>query len=324
MSNTIDVFSRVPERLRCAYAALMDASQIRDEGDAELTALCLDDTGSLIACGSLSGRVLKQIAVRANDEGTGACASVVSALIAEAYRLNRTHLFLYTKPMHRLLFTSLGFYPVAETADVLMMENARDGLHRFLSNIPSFDGRVGCIVVNCNPMTNGHRWLIDQASLQVDRLLVFVVSENASLFPADVRFSLVKTVAAQWKNVSVIESGDYLVSRATFPTYFIKDKGRINEVCDDLDLALFTNRIAPELHICVRFVGQEPYCPVTRMYNERMKRLLPQSGIEVVELPRYRGISASEVRRLLLQGDTKLVRDLVPPEVYAYCKSHSF
>ena len=324
MPTSIDIFSHIPERLSGAYEALLAFSRIRDEGDAELTALCQDDAGELIACGSLSGRVLKQIAVRSSEEGTGACASVVSSLVAEAYRLNRTHLFLYNKPAHQRLFASLGFYPIVETSDVLMMENVRDGLRRFLSDIPSYAGKTGCIVVNCNPMTIGHQWLMAQASSAVDHLLIFVVSEDASLFPADDRFALVKAVAAQWSNVSVIRSGDYLVSRATFPTYFIKDTERCSEVRDDLDLALFTKRIAPELHICVRFIGQEPYCPVTRMYNERMKQLLPQSGVEVVELPRYRGISASEVRRLLLQGNTEQVRDLVPPEVYAYCKSHSF
>lgn len=319
----LEIFSRIPERYRGAYAALLCDAKLTDEGDADLTALLFDGQ-QLIACGSLAGNVLKQIATDPGAAGEGACAAIVSALVKEASLRGDAHLFLCTKPEHKAMFASLGFYPLAATDRSLLMENKRNGLADFLRTVPASKGTVGCVVCNCNPMTNGHMHLIRYAAARVDKLLVFVVSEDASLFPSDVRYELVRASVVDIPNVTVLRSREYLVSRATFPTYFIADADSREGVRDDLDLELFASRIAPALRITVRFVGEEPYSAVTRAYNARMHALLPARGIEVVEIPRYRGISAGGVRKLLTEGKTEEVRDLVPPEVYAYCTSHTF
>ena len=120
----------------------------------------------------------------------------------------------------------------------------------------------------------------------------------------------------------VTKSRDYLVSRATFPTYFIKDRANTANVQTDLDIAIFTDRIAPALSITRRFVGTEPFCPVTNAYNERMKQLLPEKGIELIEIERKNGISASRVRRLMAAGDLAAVRELVPDATYEYIKDY--
>ncbi len=323
MPFSLESYSVVPVGYRQQYDALLANNRLTDEKDADCTVLLFDDQ-RLAACGSLSGRVLKQIAVDQQSEGEGACAAVVSALMTEAFTHGETHLFLCTKPKHGDLFRSLGFYPLAATERALLMENKRDGLDAYLHTIRVQAGRVGCIVCNCNPMTNGHLHLIRHASAQVDQLLVFVVSEDASLFPSDVRYQLVCESTRGIPNASVYQSQEYLVSRATFPTYFISDQSEHDAVRDDLDLELFCRRIAPKLHISVRFVGDEPYSAVTRAYNARMKVMLPANGIQVVEIPRYRGISASRVRILLQEGRTEEIRDLVPPPVYAFCNSHTF
>ena len=85
-----------------------------------------------------------------------------------------------------------------------------------------------------------------------------------------------------------------------------------------LDLTLFGSKIAPALNISKRFVGTEPYCAVTNNYNEVMKRLLPSFGVEVCEIPRAGGISASRVREALDRGDIASVRRLVPASTYEY------
>lgn len=307
----------LPAALFQSVEDFLAARGLRDEGDAEVFALLYDDSERLVACGARAGRLLKQIAVAPAAEGGGACASIVSALLSEAYTAGETHLFLCTKPENGRMFRSLGFFPLAETPDALLMENRRDGLERFLSALPHPTGRVGAVVCNCNPFTLGHRHLIATAVAACDAVHVFVLSEEASLFSAAERLALVRAGVADLSSCFVHESAHYLVSRATFPAYFIRDAARAEDVRADLDLTLFASRIAPALGISVRFVGEEPFCPVTRAYNERMKSLLPQYGVEVVEIPRLCGISASRVRALMQERKLDDIRALVPEESYA-------
>ena len=116
-------------------------------------------------------------------------------------------------------------------------------------------------------------------------------------------------------------TGDYLISHATFPTYFFKDQAQAGQANCQLDLELFALAIAPALGITRRFVGTEPLCPVTAAYNEAMKAVLPPYGIAVTELPRLAKdgvpVSASEVRRCLARHDEARLRQLVPEPVAA-------
>lgn len=289
------------------------------EPGAELTAFVLDDCDRILACGSMEQNVLKQIAVSSDREGDGLCAQIVSALTEAAAARGRTHLFLYTKPDREEIFRSLGFYPIVATRDILMMENRRNGIDAFLSSLPRHSGTAGAVVCNCNPFTLGHQTLMEYAAAACDFLYIFVLSAGETMFSPDVRFRLVREGTAHLANAAVVRSRDYLVSYATFPTYFIKDRGQVDRVQCELDLELFARIIAPRLGIVRRFVGQEPYDPVTARYNERMKELLPRQGIQVTELPRFQGISAKKVRQLLCEGRLQETRALLPDVTYEYC-----
>lgn len=305
------------------YKSFLESRGLRDEDDADAVALMTDDDGEITACGARSGRVIKQLAVSPAAEGEGACASLLSELIANAYQAGHTHLFLCTKPQNKAMFQSVGFFPIAETSDALLMENRRGGIDRFLSSLPHPTGKIGAVVCNCNPFTLGHRHLIQTAANECDALHVFVLSEDLSEFSAEERLELVKLGTADIPNCFVHQSEDYLVSRATFPAYFIKDSGRVDSVRADLDIALFSKKIAPSLGVSIRFVGEEPFCPVTRAYNERMKELLPQHGIELREIPRLNDISASRVRALMKQKDYQAIKPLVPETTYEAILRHS-
>ena len=204
-------FSRIPLRLRNTYLAFLAKNGLTDEGDCDFTAMLLDDLDNILACGSLRGNVLKQIAVTPSAEGSGYCAQIISALVAKSFERGAAHQFLYTKPMHRNIFRSMGFYPIVETNDVLMMENRPRGIQTFLKSLPHPSGKVGAVVCNCNPFTLGHRHLIEQASRSCDAVLVFVLSEDASFFSAADRFELVRAGTADLKNVHVVRSEEYLV-----------------------------------------------------------------------------------------------------------------
>ena len=306
----------LPQREQKSYEDLLGTCGLRDEGDADIVVLMTDDDGNLTACGALAGHTIKQLAVSPDSEGRGEMASVLTALISEAASAGTHRLFLCTKPQNLSMFRSLGFYEVTETEEAVLLENRRDGLERFLESVTKYRGKRGCIVCNCDPFTLGHRHLIEYAASNCDHLYVFAVSENGSMFSPEERLEMIKTGTADIKNCHVFESDMYLISRATFPAYFIRDEEHAEFVKSDLDLELFCRRIAPALGISVRFAGEEPYSPVTRAYNERMKELLPAHGIEFREIPRLGGISAGKVRSLMEEGDTETVKDMVPETSY--------
>ena len=293
---------------------------LRYEGGAEHTVFLTDEDGEVLGTGSLCGSVLKYIAVDDSLQGEGGAAAIVSRLVSRAYMMGRKKLFLFTKPQNEYMFRSLGFFQLAEVNGAVYMENSRRGLSDYLDSLEKGEGMQGAIVANCNPFTNGHKYLMETAAALVDTLHVFVVSEDASDFPFSLRYEMVKRGTAHIKNLILHQSGDYMISHSTFPTYFIKDMAKAKDVNVELDLTLFGKRIAPALDIKKRFVGTEPYCEVTGAYNEAMKRILPRFGIEVIEIERKGGISASKVREAMKNGDINLIKRLVPGSTYDIIK----
>lgn len=180
----------------------------------------------------------------------------------------------------------------------------------------------GVVVMNCNPFTLGHRYLIEQAAKQVERLFVMVVREDCSLFAYAERKAMVEQGVAHLENVTVIDGSEYAISQATFPTYFLK---RLDDAADTqmlLDLDLFRRHIAPALGATVRFVGTEPTDRLTRRYNQLMHEVLA----DVIETARLEkkgnAVSASRVRKAMEQGDMSTIRQLVPPTTLPYIIAH--
>lgn len=182
--------------------------------------------------------------------------------------------------------------------------------------------RGGVVVMNCNPFTLGHRYLIEQAAKQVERLYVMVVREDCSLFAYTERKAMVERGVADIENVNVIDGSDYAISRATFPTYFLK---RLDDAADTqmlLDLDLFRRHIAPALGATVRFVGTEPTDQLTRRYNQLMHEALKDvRETDRLEKDGY-AVSASRVRKAMEEGDMNTIRQLVPPTTLPYIIAH--
>lgn len=180
----------------------------------------------------------------------------------------------------------------------------------------------GVVVMNCNPFTLGHRYLIEQAAKQVERLFVMVVREDCSLFAYAERKAMVEQGVAHLENVTVIDGSEYAISQATFPTYFLK---RLDDAADTqmlLDLDLFRRHIAPALGATVRFVGTEPTDRLTRCYNQLMHEVLADVR-ETARLEKEgNAVSASRVRKAMEQGDMSTIRQLVPPTTIPYIIAH--
>ena len=291
--------------------------------------LLIWDGDMLIATGSRYGNILKCIAVDSARQGEDLTATILTHLRQDALQAGYRHLFLYTKPQNRFLFSSLFFYPIAATDSVLLMENQQCGITDFLDNLPvsPAKGVTGAVVMNCNPFTRGHRYLIEQAAKECDRLLVFILSEDRSFFNAKDRMAMVKAGTADLSNVTVLPTGPYLISSATFPTYFLKEQANsLNAQCQ-LDVAVFGTHFVPKFGITRRFAGSEPFCPVTKQYNETMRRLLPEYGVSLCEIPRLETegipVSATNVRKLIEENNTEGVRALVPDSIFQYLTNNN-
>lgn len=224
--------------------------------------------------------------------------------------------------------------PAAKGAQNAYPKEFLDALQAYLTDIadqyPQAVGQsTGAIVMNCNPFTRGHRYLIEYAAQRVGRLFVFVLQEDRSFFKFADRLAMVERGTADIANVIVLPSREFMISTMTFPEYFIKDYAQSIEIDTSGDLLIFSQHIAPALGISVRFAGEEPLDAVTRAYNRRMRELLPAYGIRFDEIPRLRTedkaiVSASEVRKLLQDGRYEELKKYVPDTTYTYlCNMHA-
>lgn len=181
---------------------------------------------------------------------------------------------------------------------------------------------AGSIVMNCNPFTKGHRYLVECALKKVDYLYIFVVEEDRSFFSFTDRYEMVKKGTSDLENVMVVRSGKFIISFETFPVYFQKNERQGKEFLANEDLRVFGQYIAPILNIHYRFVGSEPKDYVTAKYNQAMKEILPQFGIHVLEIPRksINGeiISASTVRKYYSERNFKSMERMVPDTTLNY------
>lgn len=285
-----------------------------------------DSQGALLATGARRHALLKMIAVADDAQNGELFGELVSELIRRGYEAGLETFFVFTKPENVHSFAAVNFRLLCLSDQVALLEYG-PGLKRYFKQHRALQrpGHNGAVVVNCNPFTLGHRYLIETAARQVDWLYVFVVEEDRSSFPFDVRLDLVRKGVADLDNVLVVPSGPYAVSRITFPGYFLKDSSRIECQQHQMDAQMFSRHLAPQFNICRRFVGSEPYCATTERYNVALKRLLPEQGIEVQEVPRVESrvgaISASQVRKLLRQRAREALAQLVPETTLAYLLS---
>lgn len=299
-------------------SAFLNASGLTLEADCE-TLIFAQCHGRIVGCGGIAGNVIKDIAVDPAFQGEGLSLRLLTELLTLACEKGRSELFLFTKPQNVVLFSGAGFWPIAATDRVVLMENSRERLARYCRQLAMYrqpGEKIGAIVLNANPFTLGHRWLIEQAAAQCDWLHLFVVKEDASFFRYSDRWQLITQGIAGIERVTLHPGSAYAISRATFPGYFLKEQGVVDECHSQIDLQLFRQHLAPALGITHRFVGSEPTCALTRAYNQKMQALLTPE-IEVVELNRTEkqgeAISAFRVRKLYHQRNWQAIALLVPP-----------
>ena len=309
-----------------------------------------EDGDEILAGGGLDGNVIKCVAVSESARSEGLMNILVSRLIAIAREEGKESVKAFTKPENEGIFKSLGFALIASSPNAILMENGRGGLPEYRKYLESLarPGRNGAIVMNANPFTKGHRYLVEQAASLVDNLYVIVVREDRSRFPYVERKAMIEAGCAGLDNVVVCEGSDYAISAATFPTYFLKKLDDATDTQIALDLDLFVNHIAKPLGVTVCFAGSEPEDALTRRYNELMAEILPGTSVAVVrqvhqpdpelvkgsalrqarrpidfvEIPRLEQngnpISATSLRRALDKGNLKEAMEYIPKSTVPY------
>ncbi len=246
------------------------------------------------------------------------------------YRFLAKKIFNIIKPVMKKDFYSYKFYLnndleikiknyIESTIKLILEDNKYKQVLNIQNNSSGFNriSKAGAVVMNCNPFTYGHQYLIDTVSRLVNVLYVFVVEEDKSVFSFNERFDMVCEGTKQYANVVVLPSGKFMISSATFPGYFMKDTPIDNSYDDFLDLKIFAHYIAPAFGIETRFVGEEPFDRVTAQYNYDMQIILKEAGIDVIEIPRKmlidgEIISATKARKFLKEKDYISLKDYLP------------
>lgn len=343
MSDTTYAISSVGSGDRYMQAevdALLEREGIHRDRHLDYTAAMLDEDYHVIATGSLFGNTLRCMAVSSDHQGESLMNAIVSHLVEVQYSHGNYHLFLYTKCDSARFFGNLGFYEITRVPEenIVFMENKRTGFQDYLAALQretqqaeihgqaalNQSGRVGAIVMNANPFTLGHRYLVEQARAACGVLHLFMVSEDVSLVPFSVRKKLMMEGTKDIPGIVYHEAGSYIISSATFPAYFQKGDNAVIRSQAGIDANIFT-QIAAALGITDRFVGDEPTSVVTGIYNEILSTALPEAGVACHIIPRKeadgKAISASTVRSCIHDGRLEDIRGLVPETTYRYFTS---
>jgi [citrate (pro-3S)-lyase] ligase len=280
----------------------------------------------LVATAGRAGCVLKMFAVDPAHQGGDVLGALTSALIVVGRRAGHEAFLVFTGPEHVGSFQSCQFRLLVATGRVALLEWG-GGLERYLDahRHQRREGTNGAVVINGNPFTRGHQFLVETAAARVDALYVFIVREDLSVFPFAVRYRLAAESIDHVRNAVLLDTSRYAVSAATFPSYFLRQNDEKARLQMEVDVRLFAAHLAPAFGITRRFVGHEPYCETTAAYNRALGEFLPGFGIDLVEVPRVadgnRFISATTVRQALAAGDAAALGRLVPPATLAYLTS---
>lgn len=301
---------------------------LRQEGlqrDNNLEYICgiYDIEDNLIAVGGCFGCSIRCLAVSGQYRGQGYLVRIVSHLLEVQARKGNLHVFLYTKCDNLPFFSDLGFHEVARVKDqMVFLENRRGGFEKYCAGLKkTCADRIAAVVMNANPFTLGHRHLLEQACRENDAVYLFLLSEESGPIPYAVRHKLVSEGIRHLHTVILQETGPYMISSATFPSYFLKDQDSAISAQALLDAEVFA-RIAACLGITSRYLGEEPSSHVTGIYNRVLACRLPELGIQCRIIPRLTvdeaAISAGTVRKAIHDGNMEQLRKLVPESTRDY------
>lgn len=301
------------------------------EKDIDYTIVMRKDEKIIATC-SKAKNVLKCFAIDSEYRGEGITAKLITALIDRIFEEGIYHSFIFTKIENTKIFSSLNFKLLYSADRTALLEHGMYDINTYIKklirkNNIDLKNKRGALVMNCNPFTNGHLYLIEEAAKKHDEVLVFIVEEDKSLFPFKDRLELVKQGVSHLNNVKVMPGGEYIISQATFPSYFLRKEDDKLKEYTKIDAGIFGKYLCKDLNIITRYVGEEPYCNVTRKYNEILKEELSKFNVELEVVKRLEydhvPISASKVRELIKQDRLGCVKEFVPQVTWQFLNSNT-
>lgn len=183
------------------------------------------------------------------------------------------------------------------------------------------------VVLNANPFTTGHRYLVSLARSRSRHVLVLVIQgrpesggrgnhENTGIvFPFGERLRMTKEGLSDMDGITVIPSGPYVISRDDFPADFLSDEmGKVpaHAALDSMVICHVCN----SLGIRSIFAGDEPRDEMSEIHLNALRTACAGSGIQlrVAERKRLgeRYISSSMVRQDIADGNMEEAVLLAP------------
>jgi len=334
--EVLDIENPFDVKFVSKFLKKLDFDYTPEDVDYTMVLYTLND--EIIGTGSYQNHVLKYVAVAPDYRSSAAFSQIVTHLM-DKLLTEYKNIFVYTLPRNTKVFEGLGFTEIATAPPLFsVLEFGYENIKTYQQYLRKqkqdvSTGPVSAIVVNCNPFTNGHKYLIEKAAQESRILYLFVVEEDRSSFPFEVRWELIKKGIAHLQNVFMLKGGDYVVSGTIFPSYFLKNEnpGMIAEKQAELDIRTFIKYIVPVLGITRRYVGTENYDATTLAYNNAMKALLPRAGVKLIEIDRKKAatntgetsvISASKVRQAIKDDRLSEIEEFLPESTRNYLKSN--
>lgn len=274
---------------------------------------------------------LKCLAIDKKHQNQNMASYLITYMIEKIYIHGFNEVFVFTKPEYLAIFQNLGFDLIYDNKDFAFLTNRYDLLLKYidyLKNQKKMSFNSGAIVMNANPFTKGHEFLIKKALEESDLVYVILVKEKASFFDYQKRIDMVKLGVKDMNNVVVLEGSNYLVSKNVFPSYFLPSPKAAIKQQTILDTYIFINYIVKHLDIKKRFVGEEPYSKTTNYYNETLKMILNSNDLKLIIFPRLsynnKIISATQIRKLFVKGDFANISALVPLTTLNYLQKLNY
>ncbi|MBP6322333.1 MAG: [citrate (pro-3S)-lyase] ligase [Fusobacteriaceae bacterium] len=305
-------------------------NELNFDEDCDYTIVLRDSEDRIVATASKTKNILKCFAIDSSMRGEGVSGKIVTDILNKMFSEGYDSSLVFTKVENLELFINMGYKEIASTDRVSLLEIGVNNIGKVIEEIKKEYGidnitKKSMIVMNCNPFTLGHQYLIEQASKESEEVIIFIVEEDKSVFPFNIRYKLVKEGCAHLKNVKVIPGTKYIISSATFPNYFLKKSDDALLEYTKLDVTIAGKIFCPAFNITKRYIGEEPFCQMTAKYNESIKEIFPRFGVEVRVIPRKeienRAISATEVRKWLAKGDFEKLKGLIPEVTYKFLSS---
>jgi len=302
--------------------------------EVDFTMILYNLNDEVIGTGSVKNKTLKYVVVAPKFRESTAFPLIITTLSSKVLETYKT-CFVYTRPETAKIFQSLGFSLIASAEPLFSVlefgyESIKDYQNYLKANkADTKTDHIAAIVVNCNPFTKGHLYLIEKAAKENEHLYLFVVNENLSVFPFETRWNLIKEGIKHLDNVTMLNCGQYIVSGAIFPNYFLKNEAwsDVSQKQAEVDVRIFADYIVPVLGITYRYIGTENYCHTTASYNVEMHRILPKVGVKVNEVERLalgdadNYISASKVRVAIKEDRLDQILDSLPEVTKAFLTS---